>query len=640
MPAGRHFKQQGNSGDVRRQAAAGTVGRNTSPAQGTYAAPSVACGRAPYDGNQKKKGKTGLKVAAVIGVLLLAVIVGTGTAAFFLYRSAMNVKDSALGSVELAKGIKDKFTSGDYAGMLDDVNQINGTLGDVKAETDGPLWKAAEFIPVYGSDIHAARTLIDVASSLSSDALLPVAQSIVDAGANGKLLQEGGTINVPLIQAASSSLQTAIPLVQDANERVQTIGSVHISQVAELVDKVKNGFDTAMPLLDTASKVLPVLPQMLGADGATRTYLVIAQNNSELRSLGGLPGSWGTVLVSNGTISMGDFSSIMDSDKELTATLSADELALSPSTLHDPRQVNILPDFPRVGELAKEFWAQAGKGSVDGVIAIDPVFLQRLLGLTGGYTASNGLQVDGSSAAKVLLSDTYWYYGNDAAAQDAFFSSVASNAFKQVMGNLGNASMLDLWKVFKQSADDGRMLVWMANQDEEAIVSDFGFSGALNADPAKPELGVYLNDATTSKISWYTSCKTTIGQGVKNADGTTTYDVTTAIGNTITAEEASRAPKYVYGADSLKRNKTDMLNYVMLFAPAGGSISDLAVSDGGLVDGESPVGLSLYGHQVYNIHIHALGGETVTMTYKVTVSAEATESLGLRTTPLAQEALM
>ena len=49
---------------------------------------------------------------------------------------------------------------------------------------------------------------------------------------------------------------------------------------------------------------------------------------------------------------------------------------------------------------------------------------------------------------------------------------------------------------------------------------------------------------------------------------------------------------------------------------------------------------SLSGLQVYRTRTHLLSGETATFTYQVTVSAEATEPLALRTTPLAQESLM
>ena len=59
------------------------------------------------------------------------------------------------------------------------------------------------------------------------------------------------------------------------------------------------------------------------------------------------------------------------------------------------------PDFPRAAEL----WAQANEQvngfPIDGVLALDPVFLQTMLGLTGSSVAmSDGSYIDGSNAAQ------------------------------------------------------------------------------------------------------------------------------------------------------------------------------------------------------------------------------------------------
>ena len=291
-------------------------------------------------------------------------------------------------------------------------------------------------------------------------------------------------------------------------------------------------------------------------------------------------------------------------------------------------------------EARHDYWAQAGYGDVDGVIAVDPIFLQRLLALTGGVTAPDGTVVDGSTPPRRFWSGTALKYGDDPNAQDAYFASVAGLAFGQIMGNLGNADITDLIDVIGQSGADGRLLAWMANEEEQALMGAIGVSGALETDPSEPVLGVYLNDDTYSKISWYASCYTTVGEGVKNADGTTTYDVTTTLLNTITPEEAATAPKYIYGGNEAKRDNSDMLNYVYFVAPAGGTITNLTETNGAVFDGYGFAETTLNGLQFFRTRTHLRSGESAVFTYQVTVSAEATESLSVRTTPLAQESLM
>ena len=177
----------------------------------------------------------------------------------------------------------------------------------------------------------------------------------------------------------------------------------------------------------------------------------------------------------------------------------------------------------------------------------------------------------------------------------------------------------------------------MLDDTEQALMLDLGFAGELGTDPSTPELGVYFNDDTYSKISWYTSSSTTIGEGVRNADGTTTYDVVTTLTNNITPEEAATAPLYIYGGNQDKRDNSDMINFVFFFAPAGGTISNFSVSDGAIFEDYGINEASLNGLQVLRMRTHLRSGETATFTYQVTVSADAAQPLALRTTPLAQQ---
>ena len=581
---------------------------------------------------------TGRTVAIVLGIIVALVLVAGATTGVMLYNSAMTVKAEASELMAQASSLKDSLKNGDSDGLASSVDTIVEKTALINAEVHTPLWDVAALIPVVGEDIRSVQTLGRVATELVNEALVPVSSSL--SGMKLSDIIQDGSINVGLIQALSSSLDGAMPVIEASIDTIAELPEAHVPQVAEVLGSVQEPVREARGMIENIKPILDVLPQMLGANGQSRSYLVIAQNNAELRTTGGLPGSWGMVTITDGQISLGEFSSILH-DPGLRVDVTAEEVnATSVDMGADPAQVNFTPDFVRIGEMAREYWIQKGYGTVDGVIAIDPIFLQRLLALTGGFAAPDGATVDGTNAAKILLSDTYWKYGSDPDVQDAYFTAVAGLAFDQIMGNLGAAGMTELWDAVETSGEDGRLLVWMVNEDEQQIMVDLGLDGSLETDPTKPVLGVYINDDTYSKISWYTASKTVIGEGVKNADGTTTYDVTTTITNTITPEEAYSAPLYVYGNNEAKRDNSDMLDIVFFYAPAGGTISNLTASDGAVFSNYGIVECSLNGLQLFRTRTHLLAGETATFTYQVTVSAEATEPLALRTTPLAQESLM
>lgn len=621
-----HFAPQDDKPKKKAAPARGAAGRSRSDA--SYYAASRG-------GGGMSRGK---KVGLVIGIVLAVLLVVGGTCGVLMYRSAMSVKAQAQEIMDQVDPLKEALKSGDATALDSSVGTVQENMASINAEVHGPLWTLASFLPVVGEDVQSVRSLGEAGQALVDEVLVPIANDVSGTGVSG--LFKDGVVNVGLVQTISETVSSSLPTIESSLDTIASLPEAHIPQLAEVLDRVQGPAEQAQGLVGQAKPFLDLLPQMLGADGQTRTYIVIAQNNSELRSTGGLPGAWGTVSVTDGAISMGEFRSILHADGLQVEATDEERAATMTNIDTDPAQVNCIPDFSRVGKLAKDYWAQAGYGDVDGVIAVDPVFLQRLLALTGGVTAPDGTVVDGSNAAQEILSGTYWKYGDDPNAQDAYFASVAGLAFGQIMGNLGNADITDLIDVIGQSGADGRLLAWMANEEEQALMEAIGVSGALETDPSEPVLGIYLNDDTYSKISWYASCYTTVGEGVKNADGTTTYDVTTTLLNTITPEEAATAPKYIYGGNEEKRDNPDMLNYVYFVAPAGGTITNLTETNGAVFDGYGFAETTLNGLQFFRTRTHLRSGESAVFTYQVTVSSEATEPLSVRTTPLAQDSLM
>ena len=481
---------------------------------------------------ERKKRHTGAIIAAVVAVLLVAL----GASGFMLLNSAKTVKSEAKEAVEIVGGLKDKVTSGDFSTLPDDAKKIDGLCDSMKAETSSPLWTVASFIQVYGSDISAARTMIDALSDVSSNALVPMADNLSQA-TPGKLFQDG-MINVSALQAVADSLSSSSKVFKSANEKIQGIGDTHISQVTELVDKAKDGFATLNGAVDAAEKVAPVLPQMLGANGQTRHYLVLAMSNVEIRACGGFPGSRGVMSVTDGKLELGDFVKVDMMKEPLSPLPITDEEAnlfttgwglTGFNTLgYTMGDVTMTPDYPRAAQLASDMQKAIVGDDIDGVFAVDPVFLQYMLGIVGGTQLPDGTVVDGSNAAKVLLHDIYWNYPVE--EQDAIFAAVAGSAFNKIVDELGSSDIAKIAGAIEKGASEGRILMYSRNDDEEKAAKALGISGALQADTSEaPILGVYVNNYSYSKMDWFLDKRVTIDSSVENADGSTTYRVTTSL---------------------------------------------------------------------------------------------------------------
>lgn len=582
-----------------------------------------------------KRRRRGIRPWQVILIALAIVVVALGVSGFFLYQDVKVVKGDLDSATQQAAVYKDALMNGKSSELSSSAQSIATSTQSMVDHTSGPLWKLAELVPVYGEDVRQARELLDSVNILTHNGLLPFSNDLNGVTVKS-LVKDGGQVDVPMLQKIIDAVLNIKEPLQNTIHTVQGLKPFHIQELNDKVASIQGTLGTVNSLLDEADDVLPQLPAMLGADGQTKNYLVLALNNVETRPAGGFAGAWGTISVTDGKIAFNNDFDSFQSERLADGTsidLSDEEVAAFDmvGARTNPESTMMTPQFPRAASMAAQAWLVGKDQAVNGVVAIDPVFLQSLLAVTGQTVDIQGVHVDGSNAATVLMHDTYWNIPVE--AQDPFFAAVAGASFQAVFNGLGHADSGDLVKTVMDGALSRNFQVWMADEQQEAAIDALGFSGKLSDDPAKPVLGTYTNDYTWSKIDWYLNMNTTVGEGTKNADGSTSYQVTTTVTNAMTEEELAVAPEYVTGNNPKKRSTGDMITGIVLTAPAGGTITNVQASGG---DPSAPEEFSVYGLDVWRVVTHDYTQETTTITYTVTTSPEATEPLTVARTPAAR----
>lgn len=626
-----------NGTAYRNPAAAGARQSGSAPRRGgaaPYAAQNYGTGYGT--GGTPPKKRRGPLVAGVIIALVLALIGGAAGAGFVLLNEVKTVKNDALAIVDSAGAIKDALSSGNNSNLEAVANDIDTRASRMNEMTHGPLWNLATLVPIYGEDVRTVQTVAASLDAVSGDVIVPLAASMRGLESSS-LFTADGAINVNAISVLAETLTTAKPTINQVAADIEALPAAHIGQLQDALDKAKPLVGTLNDGVNMASEIAPYLPQMLGANGQTRTYIIVAQNNSELRATGGFPGATGSLTVTDGKLDLGEFQGISNfgGAEGGTIPVSEEEIALFGESIANTAQhMTANPDFPATGKHVRDLCAQRLGIQADGVIALDPTFLQNLLALTGGTTLPDGTTIDQTNAARILLHDVYVRF-DEPKMQDAYFALAADAAANQIMSNLGSIDMGALIQTISDNTKEGRLQVWMANPDEEHAIERLGFSGAIGKDPTRPELGVYIHDETWAKMGWYLSRTTTVGEPVENADGTKTYQVTSTFKNNITTNEAASVPPYIYGYSPLKRDRSDMAIKLFFYAPTGGSITNMQ-TDAEFAPG-SALGDSTYnGTQVTTCMIRLTAQQQATFTYTVTTPAEATEPLTVRSTPTSQ----
>lgn len=259
--------------------------------------------------------------------------------------------------------------------------------------------------------------------------------------------------------------------------------------------------------------------------------MLLAQTNSEIRGTGGLIGSAGSFSADNGKIAVGEF----HADAEFPSNAALDDVNQDgDGTLYSGlyfgqviHNLSSTPDFPRVASMAQKFWQAAPfGGSSDGVMSLDPVALQAMIGATGDVTLSDGRVLNGSNTAEFLLNGAYKEL--TPSAQDQYFSETAAQAVAHLFSDMNTQKLMTVAKTMLRMAEQRHLYFWSFHEEDQAVLRSAGVTGEITNDAKNPVTGVYSNEMQASKMDWYIQRKSTVKR-----TGDNTYHVTYSFTNTL-----------------------------------------------------------------------------------------------------------
>lgn len=501
-----------------------------------------------------------------------------------------------------------------------------------RALTDGPNWALASYLPVLGDDVDAVRTVARVADALA--ATLDDAAAAGEALAPSRLAPRDGRVRLgPLRESAPllASVADVLESQQGVVEAIDTDGLV--PPLADAVGRLRRQLAEAAGVSSSAATATRLLPPMLGAQGP-RTYLVLFQNNAEIRATGGMPGAFATIRADRGRLGIEQQGTAGDlgSYQEPPLALTEEEVALyGPKLGIFPSNITFTPDFPRTAQLGRAMWADSSGETVDGVLSIDPVALAHLLEATGPVQVRGGPALAADTAVRVLLNDIY-VQEPDPERQNAFFAEAARAVFEAVTS--GRAEPVTLVQALSRGASEGRLYAWSAHRREQAVLAGTALGGAVpsTAEPT-PYVGFFLNDGTATKLQYYLEHRVDVRPTACNIEGRQTLEVTATL-RSLAPEDAEALPAAIIGpreggAEFLRVKPGHMRVNAHLYAPVGGWIDEVTV-DGR--DAPFPEALHL-GHAVSTHSVMLAPGQERVLRYTVMTGLDQPGEVALRVTP-------
>lgn len=549
----------------------------------------------------KSIGKATKTVVKVLIVLLIALFLYYMISGIVILKQAKSLKADVKEVVSQVKmmDVESAKTTWNSAITMD--TKLSKRLSN-------PMWETVSYIPYFGQDIKSARTLTTLLKEASSEVVEPAFETLETYPLDALKLEEG--FNATLIGEYLNIACDALDLI-DKNE--EDLSSIKFNFVKLNIGKYQDVLDIAKDNSDD----LKMFKSMF--DDGDKLYIIAAQNSAEIRASGGFPGSIGTIKIEDGILTVGDFNPINDVIAFLNPSsvwATSEERDLFSAWIDYPRDQCYNPNFEAVGHnWCVSYEAQTGDAA-DGVIAMTPIIIQKILALTNEtIILSDGTELNGENATKVLQHDIYFDYFNSYRgmsvannAVDALFGETASEALGLLTEKLSLELIPNCLNIYNEGVSDRTIMFWFEDEDTEQLARDAKCSGSLGA-------GVFFSMSTSSKLGWFFDMDTS----VKNL-GNDKYKVTVTLGNSITGTEIMESSTYIIGDAS-----GTLHGFLHLFAPKGGRISDVEASDNTRFIDSTYKDFDV----TYTHNIVLTPGETVTITYVIT----SEEPFDLLTTP-------
>lgn len=222
------------------------------------------------------------------------------------------------------------------------------------------------------------------------------------------------------------------------------------------------------------------LPKILGQEGR-KTYLILFQNNMELRPTGGFIGSFALTSFENGRLIDVSIQDVYSADGQLKGHIDPPEpiknyLGEANWYLRDS---NWDPDFPTSAERAEWFLDKELDVVVDGVVGIDLELVKEILKQTGPILIADFNQlVDHNN----LYEKTQYEVEKDffpGSRKKANFLTALARELLLKFSDLTNLDYLNIAISFFNSLNQRHVQIFLHDQPQARIISDFGWDGAV-----------------------------------------------------------------------------------------------------------------------------------------------------------------
>ncbi len=379
-----------------------------------------------------------------------------------------------------------------------------GNLLDAKESLEKANWQEAGLsFNLAGLDFQEARQEIQslgkvtlgilenfpFSSSVSSgEHLVKVGESLSQAGEDltaaigyfasddmfsftGKLTQN--------ISLANNKLNNALAQIKIAEQEIREVKADDFEgNIQEAIIFLQEKLPQAEDLINQSINYSTAFLKILGHDNP-RQYLLLFQNNSEMRATGGFIGTYGLLTLDRGEINDLFIDGIFNADGQLHDKIIPPQPIQKISTAWSMHDANWFADFPTSAEKIAWFYEKTGGPTVDGIITLTPVVVEKLIKLTGPVPMPEyEMTLDADNFVELIQQEVEVDYDKELNQPKKILADFAPK-FIQILKDLPLDNKKEALEIIFQSLEEKQILLYFDNDSLEDLIKEEGWGGEL-----------------------------------------------------------------------------------------------------------------------------------------------------------------
>lgn len=296
-----------------------------------------------------------------------------------------------------------------------------------------------------------------------------------------------------LLSEGTNNLNLAISKLDAANSALKNVKISDLpADVAPKIATIKDNLPKISSDLKTLVSYSDYFLQMLGHKGAKR-YLVLFENNRELRPTGGFMGTYALVDIDSGRIKNIKIEGPYNLDGNLMEKIIAPEPLRLIQVKLFLRDANWFLDFPMSAKKVMSMYEKSGGPTVDGVFTVTGNVMEALLAVTGNIEMPDyDTTVNADNFFEKTQYEVEIDYDKEINEPKKFLADLFP-VFIDRLANLDKAKWLETANVMYKMLDQKDIMMYFNDERLENFVKEFNWTGEIK-NPSKDYLSTVVTN--------------------------------------------------------------------------------------------------------------------------------------------------